>query len=268
MAKLFASAALNAYSDNRVCVLEFCASQDKNAISFQLAKDLAQLCSSQGDSQSPLESFLEENSVGLVLLKSSVPGIFVSGGNLKELATVDRNASEIFTSNMRLFCKTLRALPVPSVSLLSGAAYGGGTEIALATDFRWSASLDTALHFWQTKWGVPGGWDGMLRLQQIVPQWDARKVGIVFAAQSSIALDELLRWGIVDRSFESKEEDAMSATHLFAQSFLRTSKQLRADLLCRPEQETVRYDHEMFDKYWLRKEHLQKLSEFVKGSKS
>lgn len=84
-----------------------------------------------------------------MILKSQVPGVFCAGADLKERALMSRGETIEFVTKLRSSFQSLavtfyyfqidfKKLKVPTISVINGAALGGGFELALATDFRFS----------------------------------------------------------------------------------------------------------------------------------
>ena len=265
------AAGLHIHFDSNICRLRFSSASTKNAISFAMAEALGALSELSTSGESQLARMLSENQSALLVLESETPNIFVSGGHLSELANMSQADGERYTHFMRLFCRSLSTFSVPSLSLLSGPAYGGGTELALATDFRAATSHQAALHFWQTRWAVPGGWNGMARLSQIVPAWNARRVGLLFMMQASLGCADLLRFGIVDFQFQDHTAQTLQAElQVFAQRILQCPPELRCDLANRGQgnSEIAEADAALFSRHWLQPEHRTRLAQFLKKPKT
>lgn len=81
-----------------------------------------------------LVQFNEE--VRAVILKSDVQGIFCAGADLKERVKMKPEDVGPFVAKARQVIGSFTTLRVPVISALDGGAYGGGLEIALATDIR------------------------------------------------------------------------------------------------------------------------------------
>ena len=74
--------------------------------------------------------------VRAVILKSDVPGIFCAGADLKERAKMKEEEVGPLVARARRMFSDMSALPVPVITALDGGAFGGGLELALATDIR------------------------------------------------------------------------------------------------------------------------------------
>ncbi len=65
-----------------------------------------------------------------------MPGIFCAGADLKERKTIRPEEVGPFVANGRRIIGDLSSMPMPVITALDGGAYGGGLEMALATDIR------------------------------------------------------------------------------------------------------------------------------------
>lgn len=72
-----------------------------------------------------------------------------------------------FVSMLRRTFTDLAALPMPSIAVLEGGAFGGGAELALACDLR-VADTDAVLAFPETRLGIIPGAGGTQRLPRLV----------------------------------------------------------------------------------------------------
>ena len=95
---------------------------------------------------SQLEEALErvrlDRDVRAVVIKSDVPGIFCAGADLKERAKMKEEEVGPFVARARRVVSDVSALPVPVITALDGGAFGGGLELALATDIRIAGTID------------------------------------------------------------------------------------------------------------------------------
>jgi enoyl-CoA hydratase/carnithine racemase len=158
----------------------------------------------------------------------------------------------------------------PSVTLLSGPSYGGGVELALATDFRWSIGKSCNFNFTQLKFGIPAGWGGMLRLSELSPQLSPKKVSAIIVGKMKFELSQLLYLGLVDREFSTKKL-CHAAIDEWVNQIAECPKSIKNELMNRQSiynfNELEEYDLEIFDKYFLKDDHKKKITEFLNGKK-
>lgn len=102
---------------------------------------------------------------------------FCSGADLSvatsELATPEKG--ELMCRFMQHYLQRLRVLPALSVASVTGAAVGGGSELATACDFR-VMHARAFIQFVHTKMGVSPGWGGGTRLTRLVGRREALKL--------------------------------------------------------------------------------------------
>jgi 3-hydroxyacyl-CoA dehydrogenase/enoyl-CoA hydratase/3-hydroxybutyryl-CoA epimerase/3-hydroxyacyl-CoA dehydrogenase/enoyl-CoA hydratase/3-hydroxybutyryl-CoA epimerase/enoyl-CoA isomerase len=166
--------------------------------------------------QSEFENLLTQleqtpNLQGLIFC-SAKPGIFIAGADLKELVSLNPGAVDARTLTLRglNFIGRFEKLSFPTVALIDGATMGGGTELALAMDYRLAGSHPKCeIGLPETKIGIIPGWGGTQRLPRLigpslaadfictgepVKAQRAREIGIVWdAVPSEKLLDEGLR---------------------------------------------------------------------------
>jgi ethylmalonyl-CoA/methylmalonyl-CoA decarboxylase len=98
--------------------------------------------------------------------------------------------------------------PFISVSVVEGAAMGGGAELATATDFRLLCE-NARFQFVQAQRGLSPGWGGAARLVQIVGRTRALRL---LAGAQAVSFSDALQWGLVDTVFpEGGSRVALSA---------------------------------------------------------
>lgn len=104
----------------------------------------------------------------VLALRGAGARVFVSGGDLKELASIrTEEEAQAMAGRMRRLLDRLATLPVPVVGALNGHAFGGGCEVAMACDFRVAAD-DVRLAFNQVDLAIMPAWGGIERLQSLV----------------------------------------------------------------------------------------------------
>ena len=107
-----------------------------------------------------------------LLVESGKPGSFIAGADVTAIAAVaeigDREiAIEAVRAGQALFGR-VAALPVPTVAAIQGICLGGGTELALACDYRVCDDDDrTRIGLPEVQLGILPAWGGTTRL----PAW-------------------------------------------------------------------------------------------------
>ena len=110
---------------------------------------------------------------------------------------------------MQHITSALGTLPLPSISLVGGAAVGGGAELASATPWRFGSAA-TKVHFVQTSKGLPTGWGGAAALCRNVSPRAAKR--LLLPAGSSAA-EELAQLGWLDDVLVDAPADATDGVH-------------------------------------------------------
>ncbi|MHB1504483.1 MAG: enoyl-CoA hydratase/isomerase family protein [Acidimicrobiales bacterium] len=149
---------------------------------------------------------VEELAVGAVVVRGAGDRVFVSGGDLKELAEVrDLESAQAMAVRMRGILDRLGRLPVPVVAVVNGDAYGGGGEVALACDMRIAAD-DIRMGFTHVHLGIMPAWGGVERLVSLVGRGRAM---YLLATGTVVNGADLLTWGLAEEvvpraSFEER----------------------------------------------------------------
>ena len=103
----------------------------------------------------------------------------------------------------------LDTLPIPSIALINGYAFGGGLELALACTFRLAAP-GARLGLPEIKLGLIPGYGGTQRLPRLVGE--ARALEMILTGRT-VAAEEALAIGLVNRIVDG---DLLTAGRSFA----------------------------------------------------
>lgn len=137
---------------------------------------------------------------GVILASAKASG-FIAGADIKEFAEFDRKGTvgDAILRGQNVFEKLAR-LPCPTVAAIHGFCMGGGTEIALACDYRVASSdPGTRIGLPEVKLGIFPGWGGSVRLPRLIgapAAFDLMLTGRSVNAKAAQAL------GLVDRVSE------------------------------------------------------------------
>src|SRR5690242_4618686 len=169
-----------------------------NALSFALLQDLSR----------QLDSIAGSDCRAL-LVTGSGDRAFSAGADIKELmgrTLVEQRAGAAL--GQAVLAK-LDQLPMPSIALINGYAFGGGLELALACTFRLAAP-SAKLGFPEIKLGLIPGYGGTQRLPRLVGE--ARATELILTGRT-VNADEAERIGLVNRVIEG---DLIEAGQIFA----------------------------------------------------
>ena len=172
-----------------------------NALSMALISDLA----------ARLDEVAKSNARALIITGAG-PKAFCAGADIKELQgrslMAQKQGGEL---GQATFAK-LDTLPMPSIAVINGYAFGGGMELALACTFR-LATRNAKMGTPEIKLGLIPGYGGTQRLPRVVGE--ARALEMVMTGRT-VDAEEALRMGLVNRLVEG---DAVAAGIAFAREF-------------------------------------------------
>ena len=175
--------------DNDILLVTLNRPEVSNALNTRMGLDLVELFEA-------LAVDLEETRV--VIITGHGEKAFCAGGDLKQ-----RNgmSDEAWRSQHLIFERMVRALmgcPIPLVAAVNGAAYGGGCEIAAASDFVYAAS-NARFALTEVTLGIMPGAGGTQNLARAIGERRAKELilsGLPFTALEAEA------WGLVNRVVE------------------------------------------------------------------
>lgn len=176
-----------------------------NALSFQILEDIGTAL----DKVSQMD-------VRALLITGAGDKAFCAGADIKDLRnrtlTDQKRGAEL---GQAVFAK-LDTLPVASIALVNGYAFGGGSELALASTFR-LASSNAIFGLPEIKLGLIPGYGGTQRLPRLVGE--GRALEIIMTGRN-VQSDEAERIGLVNAVIEG---DLLQAGLEFASKFTRYS---------------------------------------------
>ncbi len=172
-----------------------------NALSFALIRDLAL----------SLEEVAKSDARALLITGAGLKA-FCAGADIKELTgralMAQKQGGEF---GQATFAK-LDRLPMPSVAIINGYAFGGGLELALACTFR-LAARNAKMGLPEIKLGLIPGYGGTQRLPRVVGE--ARALEMIMTGRT-VDAEEAYRMGLVNRLIDG---DAVAAGVAYAREF-------------------------------------------------
>jgi methylglutaconyl-CoA hydratase len=142
-----------------------------------------------------LEDLAADPAVRVLVIHSRVPGIFCAGADLKERSTMSPFEAATFVEDIRSAFSELDRMPMPTLAVLEGGAFGGGLELALAADLRVAGS-GAMMGLVETSLAIIPGAGGTQRLPRLIGLSRAKE--LIFTARR-IPAEEAGRLGLVDR---------------------------------------------------------------------
>ncbi|MGB6054984.1 MAG: enoyl-CoA hydratase-related protein [Burkholderiaceae bacterium] len=115
----------------------------------------------------------------------------------------------------RVFSR-VAALPMPSVAIINGYAFGGGLELALSCSFR-LATANARMGLPEIKLGLIPGYGGTQRLPRLIGE--ARALEMILTGRT-VKADEALQMGLVNRLLDGADgADPLDGGIAFAREF-------------------------------------------------
>jgi len=169
-----------------VVVLGLNRPEAKNSFSKNL---ILQLCDA-------VEAVKFDTNARVIILRSTTPGIFCAGADLKERQPMPPEAVGPAVAKARRFIYDLENLPMPVICAIDGHALGGGLEMALACDLR-VASDSAKMGLVETRLAIIPGAGGTQRLPRVIGPSLAKE--LIFTARI-LGGNEAERIGLVNHS--------------------------------------------------------------------
>ena len=189
--------------------------------------------------------------------------IWIAGGDLKELAALrSRSEARAYAAMMRVFCEALERLPFPVITVMDGAAIGGGAELALAGDIR-LATVRSSLEFKQLKIGLATGYGAASRLVQLLGKSKAQSL-LYFS--ETVDAEQAHACGLIHRLITAATPEEIGKSILPILSLepaaVAAQKKLLRLATEAPGAATT-WSDDIFESLWLNETHARTLSSWV-----
>jgi enoyl-CoA hydratase/carnithine racemase len=148
-----------------------------------------------------------DRAVRAVVVTGAGQKAFCAGADLKERATMTPEQVRGFLDRLRETFRALERSDCVFVAYVNGAAFGGGTELALSCDLRVVAPL-AQMGLTEVKLGIIPGGGGTQRLPRLVGRGAAKDLILTGRA---VAAEEALRLGLADRVGSLDDAKALAA---------------------------------------------------------
>ncbi len=158
--------------------------QALNALSFALIADLG----------AAIDEVAGTDARAL-LITGSGPKAFCAGADIKELTGRSMQAQYDGTVFGQTTFARLDRLPMPSIAVINGFAFGGGLELAMACTFR-LATANAKMGLPEVRLGLIPGYGGTQRLSRLIGE--SRAMEMILTARTLTA-NEALQVGLVNR---------------------------------------------------------------------
>ena len=173
-----------------------------NALSFQIVRDIGTALSE-----------VAESDARAVLFIGAGDKAFCAGADINELAGRSLTQEKAGAASGQAIFAKLDGLPIPSVAIVNGYAFGGGFELASACTFR-VATPNAKMGLPEIKLGLIPGYGGTQRLPRLIGE--ARALEMIMTGRT-VEAEEAERIGMVNRIVEG---DPLEAGMAFAREFI------------------------------------------------
>ena len=214
------------------------------------------------------EAQLPGKSLKIALLRGAGEKFFAAGGDLRALAGIRTiEDAEEMADRAKAALDAVRRFPLPVIGVLNGDALGGGSELAMACDFR-VASSQARIGFVQGRLNISTAWGGGIDLMRRIGP--SRALGLLCRSQL-LDCQAALGLGLID-SYPGDGQSLEEHLSEFTSPFLRQKPQvLRAfkalaqgmrEGLTRPE--LNRLETRMFAETWVHADHWKAADKILK----
>ena len=142
---------------NHIAILTINRPEVLNAMNDEVVADL----------DTAVQSCIEDEQVGVIILTGAGEKAFVAGADIKKMQSMGPEAALEFGKAGQQMTLTIENSPKPVIAAVNGFALGGGCEISLACHIRVASETAT---FGQPEvlLGILPGWGGTQRLPRLV----------------------------------------------------------------------------------------------------
>lgn len=176
-----------------------------NALSFDVLADIGKV----------IDQVAASDARALLIIGAGTKA-FCAGADITELTGRGVSAQKRGAEMGQAIFAKLDTLPIPSVAIINGYAFGGGLELALACTFR-LVTANAKMGLPEIKLGLIPGYGGTQRLPRVVGV--PRALEMVMTGRT-VDADEAVRIGLANRLVEG---DALAAGVAYAREFSRYS---------------------------------------------
>jgi enoyl-CoA hydratase len=172
-----------------------------NALSFRIIDDIGRA----------FDEVAKSKARALIITGAGTKA-FCAGADIKELRNRDLIAQKRTAELGQAVFSKLDALPIASIAVINGYAFGGGLELALASTFR-LATANAKVGLPEIKLGLIPGYGGTQRLPRVIGE--ARALEMIMTGRT-VGAEEAFRIGLINRIVEG---DPVTAGMAFAREF-------------------------------------------------
>jgi len=191
-------------TEGNVAVIKFNRPKALNAINTDVVKEL----------ERALDEVEGNPSIRVLILTGAGDKAFVAGADISLMVNLDPLQLREFSVDLHNVGFRMEGLPIPVIACVNGFALGGGTEIAMASDFIY-ASEDAKFGQPEINLGIIPGFGGTQRLPRLVGKGMAKELCMTGALISAQEAKEI---GLVNKVFPADKlwEETMKTAKVLA----------------------------------------------------
>ncbi|HDZ90485.1 MAG: enoyl-CoA hydratase/isomerase family protein [Deltaproteobacteria bacterium] len=187
-----------------IAIVKFNRPKSLNAINMDVVKEIEQA----------LDQVESDSAVRVLILTGEGDKAFVAGADISQMVNLSPLELREFSTALHRLGFRMEDLPIPIIACVNGFALGGGTEIAMASDFIY-ASEDARFGQPEINLGIIPGFGGTQRLPRLVGKGVAKELCMTGAIISAQEAKEI---GLVNRVFPADKlwEETMKTAKVLA----------------------------------------------------
>jgi enoyl-CoA hydratase len=136
----------------------------------------------------------QDRTIRVVIVTGAGDRAFAAGADIKEMVELTAAEGMAFGRKGQALTNAVELLPQPVIAAVNGYAFGGGCELAIASDIR-LASDNARFAQPEVGLGIPPGWGGTQRLARLVGPGIAAEM--IYTGRQ-VDAQEALRIGLVN----------------------------------------------------------------------
>ncbi|MFH1950324.1 MAG: enoyl-CoA hydratase-related protein [Pseudomonadota bacterium] len=190
--------------EGNVAIIKFNRPKALNAINTDVVKEL----------ERALDEVEGNPSIRVLILTGAGDKAFVAGADISLMVNLAPLQLRQFSVDLHNVGFRMEGLPIPVIACVNGFALGGGTEIAMASDFIY-ASEDAKFGQPEINLGIIPGFGGTQRLPRLVGKGMAKELCMTGAL---ISAQEAREIGLVNKVFPADKlwEETMKTAKVLA----------------------------------------------------
>ncbi len=226
-----------------------------NALNFEVMDRMSEMISE-------IET---DEDIRVFIMKGTGKRYFASGGDLREFSSLKSpEDGREMAAHMGRILQRIEDAPCWTIACMNGDAYGGGSELSLAFDFRIAAE-HSQFHFNQSQFYLTPGWGGLTRLMERVGRSRALEW---LATGRTITAQEALAAGLINHSFsdDQLEREVQRLSELMTRNdrhLIRALKEGAERAIQIERSESFEAELEAFARLWGSVEHHNRVEQFL-----